>query len=155
MLIKCDHAIAISFQENKLTEKQIPEYQRAFDLLDKDKNGTITTSELGDAMRSTGLDPSEEDVKEMIKKADADNSGTLSFAEFQKLMVHEVKKTAMKDLRDVFSSYDKDNDGTVTVEEARAGLKQQGVKDEDIEESITLMFKGTDFNKDDKLIFEG
>ncbi len=67
----------------------------------------------------------------------------------------EVNKSAMNELRKVFSSYDKNNDGSITVEEARIVLKQQGESDENIEESIKLMFKGTDFNKDDKLIFEG
>lgn len=95
----------------------------------------------------------------MIKKADADNSGTLSFAEFQSLVMSEVTKSAMTELRKVFSTYDKDKDGTITVEEARICLKEQyeGIENltEKVEESIKLMFKGSDFNKDDTLVFEG
>ncbi len=138
-----------------MTDQKSADYKKAFDLLDKDGNGTISTSELGEAMRSTGLDPSDDDLKEMIKKADADKSGTLNLSEFQSLVVSEVNKSAMNELRKVFSSYDKNNDGSITVEEARIVLKQQGESDENIEEAIKLMFKGTDINKDDKLIFEG
>ncbi len=55
-----------------MTDQKSVDYKKAFDLLDKDGNGTISTSELGEAMRSTGLDPSDDELKEMIKRADAD-----------------------------------------------------------------------------------
>jgi calmodulin len=106
-------------------------------------------------MRSTGLNPTDDELTKMIKRVDADKNGKLSFDEFQTLMYQEMRKDAIEQLRNIFSSYDKDNDGTVTVEEARIALKQQGYPDKDVEQSIKLMFKDTDFDRDDKLIFEG
>lgn len=43
-----------------LTEEEIDEFQEAFRLFDKDGNGTITTKELGIAMRSLGQNPTEQ-----------------------------------------------------------------------------------------------
>ena len=131
------------------------EYQKAFDLLDKDKNGTISARELGEAMRSTGLNPSKEELRKMIKSVDVDENGKLNLIEFQTLMIREVKKSEIESLRGVFSSYDKDGDGSITVKEAFAVLKAGGMQEEDIEKTIKQMFGDTDFDKDDKLIFEG
>lgn len=131
------------------------EYQKAFELLDKDKNGTICASELGTAMRSTGLNPSEEELREMIKSVDVDENGKLNLVEFQTLMICEVRKDEIQSLRRMFSSYDKDGDGTITVEEAAAVLKAGGMEERDVGKTIKRMFRDTDFNKDDKLIFEG
>lgn len=47
---------------NKFTSEQVEEYREAFDLFDKDGDGSITTSELGVVMRSLGQEPT---VKEL------------------------------------------------------------------------------------------
>ena len=141
-----------------MTEEQKASYRKAFDLLDKNQDGTISTSELGDAMKATGLNPTEAELEDMIKTVDADKSGTLSFAEFETLMLREVKKSQMEQLREVFRNYDLDNDGTITVKEARQVLKKEfggKMTDDKIEILLKQMFKETDFNKDDKLKFEG
>ena len=91
----------------------------------------------------------------MVESVDVDKSGTLDFAEFQTLMIREVNKSEMEEMRREFRATDKNNDGYITVKEARAALKKRGVRDRDIEESLKQMFKGADFNHDDKLTYEG
>lgn len=146
----CISTVAQLFQAHYVTEEQL---KKAFDILDKDKSGTISTDELGVAMRSIGR-ASEEQLKEMIKNVDADKSGsgTLSFAEFRSLIMHQSDLEA---LRKAFDFYDTNKDGTITVHEARVGLRKQGVKSENIEKSLKKMFEDADFNNDDKINFEG
>ena len=139
-----------------MTEQQYEECKKAFELLDKNKDGTISTRELEAAMKSIDLNPTKEELKKIIDKVDADKNGSISLAEFQELMYWEYKKPEINQLREVFKSYDTNNDGTITVEEAYLGLKKAGnMSEEDIKSSIQQIFQETDFNKDDKIIFEG
>lgn len=50
----------------------LAEFQEAFSLFDKDRDGTITTKELGTVMRSLGQNPTEAELQDMINEVDAD-----------------------------------------------------------------------------------
>lgn len=50
------------------------EFRQAFQLFDKDGDGTISTKELGIVMRSLGQDPSEEKLQEIIEEVDEDGT---------------------------------------------------------------------------------
>ena len=54
----------------------ILEYRDAFQHFDKDSSGYITTKELGNAMRSLGENPREEDLQMMINSVDIDGEKT-------------------------------------------------------------------------------
>lgn len=41
--------------------------------------GDITAQELGEVMKSLGLEPSETELKDMVNEVDADNNGTIDF----------------------------------------------------------------------------
>ena len=49
-----------------LTEDQIAEFKAAFDLVDKDSNGTISLKELECVMRLFGQNPNQADLKDLI-----------------------------------------------------------------------------------------
>jgi len=53
----------------------VAELEEAFFLFDYDKDGKITTREVGAAVRSVGLNPTEAELKEMINDV---NSGDFS-----------------------------------------------------------------------------
>ncbi|KAJ3350540.1 hypothetical protein HDU83_009562 [Entophlyctis luteolus] len=57
-------------------------YREAYTLFDADHNGYIDVHELGDVMRSCGMDPTEEEVRAMIAVVDVDGTGTIDFDEF-------------------------------------------------------------------------
>uniref|UniRef100_A0A914Q2K5 EF-hand domain-containing protein n=1 Tax=Panagrolaimus davidi TaxID=227884 RepID=A0A914Q2K5_9BILA len=52
----------------QLTPEEIDEFREAFMMFDKDGNGTISTKELGVAMRSLGQNPTEQEILEMINE---------------------------------------------------------------------------------------
>ena len=64
----------------------VKEMEYVFENFDANSDGVITTNDLGVIMRSLGENPSEEELKEMIREADPDGSGSVEFDEFTTLM---------------------------------------------------------------------
>ena len=62
-----------------LSEEKIAELRAAFELFDKDRDGKITTKELGTIMRNLGQNPSETELTNMINEVDLDGNGTIDF----------------------------------------------------------------------------
>ena len=52
----------------ELTEEQIAELKQAFNEFDNDGSGTITTKELGYAMRAMGMNPPEQELLDLINE---------------------------------------------------------------------------------------
>ena len=80
-----------------LTDEQIAEFKEAFQIFDKDGDGSITTKELGTVMRSLGQNPSDDEIRQMIIDVDEDNSETIDFKEFLGLMAKKMKENDSED----------------------------------------------------------
>ena len=63
----------------------------AFDVYDINKDGTITKSELVDAMKLLGEDISEDYAEIVISKVDNDKDGKVDFEEFKVWMSDGIK----------------------------------------------------------------
>lgn len=61
-----------------LTDSQIADCKEAFALFDKDNDGCITTGELGTVMRALGKNPTEAEVRTIIKEVDQDGRGVIN-----------------------------------------------------------------------------
>jgi calmodulin len=73
-------------EHDDITEQQREEFKEAFSLFDKDGDGTISTKELGQVMRTLGQNPTEAELNHMIKEVDVDGNGEIDFDEFVGLM---------------------------------------------------------------------
>ena len=51
-----------------------PGFKEAFQLFDKDGDGTISTKELGTVMRSLGQNPTEKELQDMVNEVDVDGT---------------------------------------------------------------------------------
>ena len=56
----------------------------------KDGSGNISSGELLLVMRALGKNPTEDEVLNLLMKADVDGNGTIDFEEFVKMMKTEV-----------------------------------------------------------------
>ena len=123
-----------------LTEYQIAEYKEAFQIFDKHGEGAISSKELGTIMRSLGLNPSDEDLKEIIDSFDNEkNNNLIDFNSF--LMIMAKRKNDIdkeEDLLDAFRVFDKENNGKISARELRYVMMSSGedLNENDIEEMI-------------------
>jgi len=76
---------------SKLGDKDSKEgIRKIFDLFDDDHTGTISLRNLKRVARELGETMSDEELKEMIERADSNGDGEISFEDFYQIM---VKKT--------------------------------------------------------------
>jgi calmodulin len=122
-----------------LSEEKIAEFRAAFELFDRDRDGKITTKELGTVMKNLGQNPSETELEEMIKQVDLDGNGTIDFKEFLGLMVRKMKDTdTEEELLEAFKVFDRDSNGFITSHELRHVMTNlgQSLSPEEIEEMV-------------------
>ena len=60
----------------QLTEIQIAEIREIFTLFDKNSDGYVNTSELGTMLRALGMNPTQQEVKDMEKELDGNDTGS-------------------------------------------------------------------------------
>ena len=122
-----------------LSEERITEFKAAFELFDKDRDGAINNKELGTVMRNLGQNPSEEELKQMIKEIDMDGNGVIDFNEFLYLMVKKMKgNDTEEELLEAFKVFDRDGNGYVTSHELRNVMMSlcENTTPEEVEEMV-------------------
>ena len=130
-----------------LTEEQIAEFKEAFQIFDKDGDGSITTKELGTVMRSLGQNPSDDEIKAMIEEVDVDKSETIDFKEFLGLMAKKMKNSdSEEELIEAFRIFDRDGNGKISAHELRYVMLSSG--EELTEQDIQTIIKEADTDGD-------
>jgi len=90
--VDTDNSGFIEYQEfeniMKALDEQIMKNLRAtFDEIDTDKNGYISMDEIENLLKSLGVQPTEEDLKNVMAEADTNNDNKFTFEEFEKMMM--------------------------------------------------------------------
>jgi len=133
-----------------LSEEQIQSYRVTFALFDKNNDGTITTQEMTIAMRELGLNPSEQEVRKLIKDADTNADKKIDFGEFCGLLKkHQQIRDVVVNLQKAFKEFDANGDGFISREELRYAMTRLGesLSDKELDE----MVDAADVNKDGKI----
>lgn len=126
---------------SELSEDQRDELKEAFGIYDINKDGVITTRELGTVLRQLGQNPTEAEILEMIKELDKDCNGTISFNEFTLLMADKMKNMDTEDdVRDAFRVFDVNGMGLISAQELRHVVTNLGEKltDEEANEMVRV-----------------
>ena len=138
---------------NELTHEQREELSEAFDLFDKDGDGTISAKELIVVMRSIGLDSSIEEIQHMMDEIVPGNAGEIEFDGFMTLMAKKIKETEVEDeLKETFKTIDRGNKGYYDLDDLRAMVSQYGERIS--EEEIVKMFEEQDQNNNKRITFD-
>ncbi|KAI6237232.1 Calmodulin [Aphelenchoides besseyi] len=131
----------------QLTVEEIDEFREAFMMFDKDGNGTISTKELGVAMRSLGQNPTEQEILEMINEVDIDGNGQIDV-----MMKRMMKETDSEMIREAFRVFDKDGNGVITAQEFRYFMIHMGQQFS--EQEVDEMIKEVDVDGDGDINYE-
>uniref|UniRef100_A0A1I8G9Y4 Calmodulin n=3 Tax=Macrostomum lignano TaxID=282301 RepID=A0A1I8G9Y4_9PLAT len=138
--------------EDGLTEEQIEEFREAFSLFDKDGDGTITNKELASVMRALGQNPSQEELKEMIKEVDQDGSGSIEFDEFLEMMKKQMNSAdSEEEVRRAFRLFDADGDGFLSATELHQVMQNLGERL--TMEEVEAMIGEADTDRDGQVSF--
>lgn len=112
---------------DKLGDEQIAEFKEAFTLFDKDGEGRITTEELGIVMRSLGQNPTEAELRTMVKELDP-------MPEFLTSTARKIQDAdSEEEILNAFKVFDKDGSGFIPAAELRRILTSLGRKLTDAE----------------------
>ena len=126
--------------------EEIAGLRAIFEAIDADGSGTITASELHEALGKQGAAFTPEAAKQLMDLIDVDANGTIEYDEFlaATMSTHQMMKE--ENLRAAFAHFDADGDGTISREELRAALAGGAYSgpDDDIERIIDEVDKDGD-----------
>ncbi|MUG93656.1 histidine kinase [Scytonema sp. UIC 10036] len=140
---------SVELEKTGLSDEQVEKLWAAFKVFDEDNSGTISTEELGQVMRSLGQNPSDTELRDMIKEVDVDLSGSIDFEEFKALMVSKQGDRNSR-LKLAFSVFDENGSGEIAVDEMRSVMSKFGLTDSELDE----MVKEVDHDGDGSIDFE-
>ncbi|KAG8826183.1 hypothetical protein FRC19_009533 [Serendipita sp. 401] len=106
--------------------------------------------ELGAAMRSLGLKPSDKELDFMVKQVDVDGNGTIDFNEFLVLMAQKIKDG---EILQAFKVFDENGDGYISKQELASVMTKLGQRLSDKE--VDQMMEAADTNEDGKINYIG
>merc|ERR1711934_1048247 len=141
----CNRTMAESNSDS--TEDEIRELFHRFD---KDGDVIFITEELGTVLRSLGQNPTEAELKDLIKEEDTTGSGTLDFQEFRTMM--KKKNITEREIREAFRAYDKDGNGLISPAELKQTMTEMG--GECTGEQVDEIVKEADTDGDGQVNFE-
>ncbi|KAJ2449340.1 hypothetical protein EV183_004949 [Coemansia sp. RSA 2336] len=101
--------------EHNLTSEQIEELREAFELFDKNGDGTISATELSQVMKQMNQNPTQQEINDMIGEVDEDGNGTIEFDEFVTMMTRHRNSAKITDeqLQAAFARVDVKNQGAI------------------------------------------
>lgn len=116
-------------------------------------NGAISPKDLGLAMRSLGLNPTEQVLMEMIyESADVEEFGRIEFVEFLRMVKRVKNENDSETIRSAFRAFDRDKNGLITAEEFRTFMTEVGEQLTD--EEVNEFFRGVDVDGDGHINYE-
>ena len=130
-----------------LSDEKISEINETFKIFDKDKDGYITTKELGDVMKGLGQNPSEAELQNLINEVDIEGNGTIDLKEFIGLMAKKMKEPENEEeIIEAFKVFDKDGNGLISSDELLHVMTSLG--DNLTIEEVEELIKDADLDKD-------
>lgn len=139
--------------EFQLSPEQEDQIKQAWSLFDDDGSGTIDKNELKLVMQKLGLNPTQDELTEIVNDIDKDGDGDIDFSEFLRLMSTKLKDAQTEEeLLEAFKVFDTKNKQRFGETELNEICKR--LKCEFTSEEIKEMISVADINGDGYIDFE-
>jgi len=117
----------------------VDNFKEAFSCFDVAGHGVVTVADLGRVMRGVGLEPSDDELENMITEVDGSGKGAVDFAEFMRMMSKNGTSTAAE-VKETYTLFNPSGSGKIAAEELKAIMGRMGeqVTDEEVAEMIEL-----------------
>ena len=140
--------------EDEISPERKKEYQDAFEMFDKDKDGTISAKELANVMETlVGQKPSMDEITSMIKEVDLNSDGKIELGEFIQLLLKNSPDTETEEeVINAFRVFDKEGNGLINTEELKHIMMTIG--DKMTEDEAEEMIREADIDEDGVINYE-
>ena len=140
--------------DDEISPELKKQYQEAFEMFDKDKDGTITAKELANVMETlTGEKPSLDEINSMIKEVDLNSDGKIELEEFITLMMKNSPDTQQEEeVINAFRVFDKEGNGLIQTDELKHIMMTIG--DKMTEDEADEMIHEADIDGDGTINYE-
>ena len=102
------------------TNKELKNYIKMFEKIDKDHNGTITIDELNALTHDKNwshLGKSTAEWQQMLQQMDQNGNGEIDFSEFVQAVYDYSSLMSTEKIKNAFDFFDTDKDGAITRDE--------------------------------------
>ncbi|XP_058748657.1 calmodulin-like protein 11 [Vicia villosa] len=137
---------------DSLRDDPIAELHEAFCLIDKNNDGFITEDELTTTIKSFDVNPTKEEIQNMISEVDINRRGSINFEEFLNIMSTQMKENISKELKEAFRIFDRDQDEYISAIELKDVMMRLGERLTD--EEVEQMIREADLDGDGKVSYE-
>jgi len=132
-------------KDHGFAEEDMEDLKAAFKMFDKNNDGHISSQELKEVLSTMGLDPSEEQMNQLLSEAGVNHDSNLNFNDFVKMMASELENQSS-----LMNRYE--NEDFITVAELKHVMLALG---EDLSEhDLQEMIEEADINGDGKLNYK-
>ena len=101
---------------DNIPEEKRKDYKNAFEIFDKNKDGKISKNDLENILRFFNINPSKEELNEMITEIDLDGDNNIEFEEFIIFMNKRNFETNTEDeILNAFKAFEKDIPNCISV----------------------------------------
>ncbi|KAI8142390.1 EF-hand protein [Fennellomyces sp. T-0311] len=136
---------------NQPTQEQLDEWKEAFSLYDKKGNSTVSSANLGDLLRGLGQNPTQAEVRELVKSVGGSERQEvdIDFGTFLTILTRPdgfKPAGSSQEFIQGFQVFDKEGDGYISAGELRYVLTNLGEKlsDEEVDELLKEVEVGKD-----------
>lgn len=136
---------------NQPTQEQLDEWKEAFSLYDKKGNSTVSSANLGDLLRGLGQNPTQAEVRELVKSVGGSERQEvdIDFGTFLTILTRPdgfKPAGSAQEFIQGFQVFDKEGDGYISAAELRYVLTNLAEKltDEEVDELLKEVQIGQD-----------
>ena len=133
--------------------KMSEEAKDLFDFYDKNRDGVLSQSEIASVIRALGANPSEAEIRELVRKYDSSGRDSLGFADFMQIYREAMATPISKrELMTYFKFFDKDGSGRIDRDEFKNTMTTLGERM--TEDEVNMILEDADMNGNGDLDLE-